>query len=220
MNSRPLPWQGNALPLSYARILGWPRLLQIPLARASRKPWRGGRPAGRSGEIRTHDPCLPKTVLYQAELHSETSDAVYIAGPVLPQAGFAAAAAIFPHELVRALCQPGDLPVLRAGTNVRPQLGRSQVVRQRLLVPPCAGSNPAAPATQSVLCRAVPAMCGISPVFRGLPDLRSIWRRRIAVGGAGIGAPVSVCGRCGSVWSWAGVTRLSARAQRAAIMAR
>ena len=147
MNSRPLPWQGNALPLSYARILGWPRLLQIPLARASRKPWRGGRPAGRSGEIRTHDPCLPKTVLYQAELHSETSDAVYIAGPVLPQACFAAAAAIFPHELVRALCQPGDLPVLRAGTNVRPQLGRSQVVRQRLLVPPCAGSNPAAPAS-------------------------------------------------------------------------
>ena len=26
---------------------------------------------GRSGEIRTHDPCLPKTVLYQAELHSD-----------------------------------------------------------------------------------------------------------------------------------------------------
>ena len=25
-------------------------------------------PIGRSGEIRTHDPCLPKTVLYQAEL--------------------------------------------------------------------------------------------------------------------------------------------------------
>jgi len=71
-----------------------------------------------------------------------------------------------------------------------------------------------------VLCRAVPAMCGISPVFRGLPDLRSIWRRRIAVGSTGIGAPVSVCGRCGSVWSWAGGTRLCGRAQRAAIMAR
>ena len=28
-------------------------------------------PIGRSGEIRTHDPCLPKTVLYQAELHSD-----------------------------------------------------------------------------------------------------------------------------------------------------
>ncbi len=220
MNSRPLPWQGNALPLSYARILGWPRLLQIPLARASRKPWRGGSPAGRSGEIRTHDPCLPKTVLYQAELHSETSDAVYIAGSVLSQACFAAAPVLRAHAPVCGLCRRGDLPVLRAGTNVRPRLGRSQVVRQRLLVPPCAGSNPAAPATQSVLCRAVSPMCGISPVFRGLPDLRSIWRRRIAVSGTGIGAPVSVCRRCGSVWSWAGVPWLSGRAQMAAIMAR
>ena len=114
----------------------------------------------------------------------------------------------------------GDLPVLPAGTNVRPRLGRSQVVRQRLLVPPCAGSNPAAPATQSVLCRAVSPLCGISPGFRGLPDLISIWRRQIAVGGDAVGAPVSVCRRCGSVWSWAGVTRLSGRAQRAAIMAR
>ena len=26
---------------------------------------------GRGGEIRTHGPCLPKTVLYQAELHPD-----------------------------------------------------------------------------------------------------------------------------------------------------
>ena len=26
---------------------------------------------GRDGEIWTHDPCLPKTVLYQAELHPD-----------------------------------------------------------------------------------------------------------------------------------------------------
>ena len=124
-------------------------LLQIPLARASRKPWRGGSRAGRSGELRTHDPCLPKTVLYQAELHSETSDAVYIAGPVSPQACFAAAPAGFAQALVRALCRSRHLQVLHTGTNVRPRLGRSQVVRQRLLVPPCAGSNPAAPASPS-----------------------------------------------------------------------
>lgn len=168
MNSRPLPWQGNALPLSYARILGWPRLLQIPLTRASRKPGRGGSRAGRSGEIRTHDPCLPKTVLYQAELHSETSDAVYIAGPGPPQACFATVPAGFAHPPVRALRRPGDLQGICAGTNLRPRLGRSQVVRQRLLVPPCAGSNPAAPASRSGRGCAVCARCGISPGFQGI----------------------------------------------------
>ena len=137
--------------------------------------------AGRSGEIRTHDPCLPKTVLYQAELHSETSDAVYIAAPVLPQACFPAGPAIFPHQWARAYCRPGDLPVLRAGTNVRPQLGRSQVVRQRLLVPPCAGSNPAAPASPCSVVRFPP--CAESRrVSGGLSDPLSIWRRQSAVG--------------------------------------
>ncbi len=57
--------------------------------------------------------------------------------------------------------------MLRAGTNVRPRLGRSQVVRQRFLVSPCAGSNPAAPTSQSVFCRAGSPLCGISPGFRG-----------------------------------------------------
>ena len=42
--------------------------------------------AGRSEWIRTTGPCLPKTVLYQAELHSESSDAVYIAARFYPQA--------------------------------------------------------------------------------------------------------------------------------------
>jgi hypothetical protein len=69
-------------------------LLQIPQTRASRKPGCRGSPAGRSGEIRTHDPCLPKTVLYQAELHSVSSDAVYIAGPGFPQARIIPACAI------------------------------------------------------------------------------------------------------------------------------
>ena len=90
-------------------------------------------------------------MLYEAELHSETSDAVYIAGRFHPQAG-SPAGALPPRTGSPAhfVCQR-DLPVLCAGTNVRPGLGRSQAVRQRLLVPPCAGSNPAAPATRSML---------------------------------------------------------------------
>ena len=34
-------------------------------------------PNGRSERIRTSDPCLPKTVLYQAELHSDREPAAY-----------------------------------------------------------------------------------------------------------------------------------------------
>jgi hypothetical protein len=34
---------------------------------------------GRSGVIRTRDPRLPKTVLYQAELHSDPKSGLYIA---------------------------------------------------------------------------------------------------------------------------------------------
>jgi hypothetical protein len=70
-----------------------------------------------------------------------------------------------------------------------------------------------------VLCRAVSPLCGISPGFRGLSDPLSIWRQRIAVGVGGVGSSVSVCGRCGSVWSWAGA-RLCLQAQRAVIIAR
>ncbi len=56
-----------------------------------------------------------------------------------------------------------------------------------------------------MLCRAVPAMCGISPGFRGFSDPLSSWRRQTAVGGDGIDAPVSVCCGCGSVWSRAAI---------------
>ena len=39
--------------------------------------------SGRSGEIRTHDPCLPKTVLYQAELHSDRGVRPSVSAPAM-----------------------------------------------------------------------------------------------------------------------------------------
>ncbi len=41
---------------------------------------------GRSGEIRTHDPCLPKTVLYQAELHSDRAGVGSANGALMQEA--------------------------------------------------------------------------------------------------------------------------------------
>ena len=49
-NSRPSPWQGDALPLSYSRMF---------ILRTKKY--------GRSGRIRTCDPLVPSQVLYQAE---------------------------------------------------------------------------------------------------------------------------------------------------------
>ena len=64
---------------------------------------------GRSGEIRTHDPCLPKTVLYQAELHSDR------AGRIRPlrrwlQEGLSAGPACFASTIAPQIW--GTLPFL------------------------------------------------------------------------------------------------------------
>jgi hypothetical protein len=52
-----------------------------------------------------------------------------------------------------------------------------------------------------LLCVAVSLLCEFLPGFRGLSDWCSHRRRQMAVGAGGIGSPVSVCERCGSVWS-------------------
>ena len=48
------------------------------------------RVSGRSGRIRTSGPCLPKTVLYQAELHSVRAGLYSAKAPAIqPKRGFA-----------------------------------------------------------------------------------------------------------------------------------
>ncbi len=47
------------------------------------KPRVGPFSFGRSERIRTSDPCLPKTVLYQAELHSDRAGGRSAKGPVM-----------------------------------------------------------------------------------------------------------------------------------------
>ena len=49
--------------------------------------------------------------------------------------------------IVRPIASPTFSPVGKAGLA---PLGRSQAVRQRILIPPCGGSNPPAPATYHI----------------------------------------------------------------------
>gem|GEM_PF-3107084 len=113
---------------------------------------------GRSERIRTSGPCLPKTVLYQAELHSDQNPSCHstaVARGERPYNGMIQArqaglklvwngALNLPGEaiMVRHLARDGP----RLIPAILTQMGRSQVVRQRFLVSPFAGSIPAAPA--------------------------------------------------------------------------
>lgn len=72
---------------------------------------------GRSERIRTSDPCLPKTVLYQAELHSADHSAAYTAPKSPVQEAI--------PGLHRAL----------AGTRFRATWDVAQLVERRFLVP-------------------------------------------------------------------------------------
>ena len=118
---------------------------------------------GRNRRIRTSDPRLPKTVLYQAELCSEPERAP-ISQRLQPDKRQ-------PPILCRCTGTVIDAEQeLQAASGLsmsRPssQLGCRQVVRHRFLVPTFPGSNPGTPAT--FLFRSV-SVCAASGLLRSL----------------------------------------------------
>jgi hypothetical protein len=91
---------------------------------------------------------------------AESRQARALIGPcgaaIVPRARFCACSGEVgtgsPIKNMRQSIIPGAWPVPKERAMLRPPMGRSQVVRQRILIPPFPGSNPGAPANQFGLC--------------------------------------------------------------------
>jgi hypothetical protein len=111
--------------------------------------------AGRSGRIRTCDPLVPNEVRYQTAPHSASASRRRYSRQ---NRGLQARSGIKERGekalyAVHAGCTAISMPVCSAAFRGSPSgaclLGRSQVVRQRILIPPFGGSSPPAPAKKT-----------------------------------------------------------------------
>lgn len=140
--------------------------------------------AGRSGRIRTCDPLVPNEVRYQTAPHSASASrrrysrqnpGLQAPSSMQERSEKALCAA---HAGCTSISMSVCSAAFRGPCLWARLLGRSQVVRQRILIPPFGGSNPPAPANKAALPKIRNADARKpSRLSRGFAAIVALWLR-------------------------------------------